>query len=127
MRRELLGDGLKTGVFYMQKQAFHVQSAQSPRHVEPCRIIFGAYLKHLVERVGHLYTQTERPGERFGRAAKASDEKLPESKKKLTQEYSLNVWPHFVHRMNWVDASSPPRVCTCQTYTVVLSHFSHFI
>mgnify|MGYP006954408967 CR=1 FL=1 len=29
--------------------------------------------------------------------------------------YSLKVWLHFVQRKNCVDASSPPRVCTCQT------------
>ena len=31
------------------------------------------------------------------------------------QVYSLKVWLHFVQRINCVDASSPPRVCTCQT------------
>lgn len=41
--------------------------------------------------------------------------------------YSLNVCPHFVQRINWVEASSPPRVCTCQTKTKLFSHFGHWI
>ena len=29
-------------------------------------------------------------------------------------EFSRHVRPHFVHLKNWVEASSPPRVCTIQ-------------
>ena len=39
--------------------------------------------------------------------------------------YSLKVWLHFVQRKNWVEDSSPPRVCTCQTYARVFPHFGH--
>ena len=39
--------------------------------------------------------------------------------------YSLKVWLHFVQRKNCVEDSSPPRVCTCQTYARLFPHFGH--
>jgi len=43
------------------------------------------------------------------------------------QLYSLNVYPHFVHRKNWVDDSSAPLVCTCHTYAWLFPHLGHSI
>jgi hypothetical protein len=45
----------------------------------------------------------------------------------LLQVYSLNVKLHFVHRKNWVDDSSLPRVCTCHTKAKLFPHFGHSI
>ena len=41
--------------------------------------------------------------------------------------YSLCVKPHLKHRKNWVEDSSEPRVCTCQTLAVLFPHFGHSI
>ena len=44
---------------------------------------------------------------------------------KKNQVYSLCVKPHRKHFRNWVEDSSKPLVCTCQTFAVLFPHFGH--
>ena len=41
--------------------------------------------------------------------------------------HSLWVKPHRKHLRNWVEDSSEPLVCTCQTLAVLFPHFGHSI